>query len=231
MGRKHQNRRGKVGRRARARKATNSETAEQILGLCGGKFDAPPKVGDDSVLSSKKINKHAALETPDEPIAVPVKAAISGSRLRHEEMKKHGQLRKKLIAKASVVSKSSMKLPVAVSSADTTARSVGTAARSAATTARSPATTARSSATASRSATTAARSSATAARSAATAARSAATAARSPATPAPSATTPAPSATTAAPSAATGVVFGELAHAPSAKIAKLGKLMANKKFR
>ena len=103
MGRKHQNRRGKVGRRARARKAKNSETAEQMLGLVGGKFDAPPKSGDDSVLSTKKLNKHPVLDqTVDEPLPVsPTPAVPSGSRARHEQMKKNGLIRKKLIHKIS----------------------------------------------------------------------------------------------------------------------------------
>ncbi len=103
MGRKHQNRRGKVGRRARARKAKNSETAEQMLGLVGGKFDAPPKSGDDSVISSKKHSKHPVLEetAPVEAQAAP-KISASASKQRHEEMKRRGLDRKKLLQQISI---------------------------------------------------------------------------------------------------------------------------------
>ena len=98
MGRKHQNRRGKVGRRARIRKAKNSETAEEMLGLVGGKLDRPPKAHDDSVISTEKRSK---LPPVEETAAIPMIEG-SGSRRRHEEMKLRGIQRKKLLTQVSI---------------------------------------------------------------------------------------------------------------------------------
>ncbi len=104
MGRKHQNRRGKVGRRARARKAANSlEEAEKVLGLKGGKFDVPPKASDDSVLSTKKHSKLPEVEEVETPVPV---VSQSRSKAKHAEMRLRGEQRKVSLQTRKEISKS-----------------------------------------------------------------------------------------------------------------------------
>ena len=95
MGRKNFNRRGKMGRRARKRRALASE--ETLAPGWSHKRDSAPRKTDDSVLSTKK-RKFGGLEEIEEPAETPKETVLlppSESKAKHRALKEAGDERKR----------------------------------------------------------------------------------------------------------------------------------------
>ena len=134
MGRKNFNRRGKMGRRARTRRTLLSSAVTGIKKH--SKFDAPPRKGDGSVVSSVKRKvlpgdragsddepeEEVDQETPIQPAPAPL-----SRKQRHAEERRAGDERKKKlrdiqksfgVEKASVVMKKEKPIKAALSSSE-----------------------------------------------------------------------------------------------------------------